>query len=80
VSDNGHGIEPAILARIFDPFFSTKPGEGSGLGLSICRDICREHGGDITVDSRPGEGTTVRVWLPVAPSEVPHEPTTRPHH
>jgi signal transduction histidine kinase len=80
VSDNGHGIEPAIQGRIFDPFFSTKPEEGSGLGLSICRDICREHGGDIAVDSRPGNGTRVRVWLPVAPSEVSHEPTTRSHH
>jgi len=72
VTDDGHGIDPAILPRIFEPFFSTKPGNGTGLGLSICKDICHEHGGDIAVESRPGDGTTIRVWLPIAPSEVSH--------
>jgi signal transduction histidine kinase len=79
VTDDGHGIEPAILPRIFEPFFSTKPGHGTGLGLSICQDICREHGGDIAVESRPGAGTTIRVWLPVTPSEVPHASTPSAH-
>jgi signal transduction histidine kinase len=53
-----------VVPRIFEPFFSTRPGQGTGLGLTICRDIVREHGGCIDVDSAPGAGTTVRVWLP----------------
>ncbi len=65
VVDSGAGIRPADLPRVFDPFFTTKPaGQGTGLGLAICRDIVREHGGTIELDSRPGAGTTVRVWLP----------------
>lgn len=76
VRDDGHGIDPEILPRIFEPFFSTKPGEGTGLGLSICRDILRDHGGEITADTRPGEGTTVRIWLPAAANEVQHERST----
>ena len=78
VSDTGHGIHPAILPQVFEPFFTTKPGEGTGLGLSICRDIIRDHGGEITADSRPGEGTTVRIWLPATAHEAPHEPATHP--
>lgn len=78
VSDTGHGIDPAILPQVFEPFFTTKPGEGTGLGLSICRDIIRDHGGEITADSRPGEGTTVCIWLPAMAHEVPHEPATHP--
>jgi signal transduction histidine kinase len=67
VSDSGTGINPALLDRVFDPFFTTKPpGQGTGLGLAICRDIVREHGGAIEAESRPGEGTTFRVWLPAA--------------
>jgi signal transduction histidine kinase len=73
VIDTGHGIAPEILPRVFEPFFSTRPGEGTGLGLSICRDIIRDHGGRIGVESRPGEGTTVIIWLPLAPYEVMHE-------
>jgi signal transduction histidine kinase len=64
VRDSGHGIPAAVVPRIFEPFFSTRPGQGTGLGLTICRDIVREHGGCIDVDSAPGAGTTVRVWLP----------------
>ena len=78
VSDDGHGIEPDILPRIFEPFFSTKTGEGTGLGLNICRDIVRDHGGEIGVESRPGEGTTVRVWLPTDSSEVLHASAASP--
>jgi signal transduction histidine kinase len=73
VIDTGHGIATEILPRIFEPFFSTKPGEGTGLGLSICRDIVRDHGGRISIASRPGEGTTVIIWLPLAPAEAMHE-------
>jgi signal transduction histidine kinase len=65
VGDNGTGIDPADLPRIFDPFFTRKPiGEGTGLGLAISHGIVSGHGGRIDVDSRPGEGTTFRVVLP----------------
>jgi signal transduction histidine kinase len=66
VSDTGEGIPLDVLPHIFDPFFTTKPpGEGTGLGLSISRDIARSLGGDITVESAPGVGSTFRVALPV---------------
>jgi two-component system NtrC family sensor kinase len=65
VTDSGHGIDAANLSRIFDPFFTTRDvGEGTGLGLSICYGIVRDHGGQITVQSRPRKGTTFRVVLP----------------
>ncbi|HEY2991405.1 MAG TPA: response regulator [Methylomirabilota bacterium] len=66
IADTGRGIPPEILSRIFEPFFTTKPaGEGTGLGLSLCRSIVEEHGGTITVESVPGRGTTFGVELPV---------------
>ena len=66
VEDDGAGIDPANLARVFDPFFTTKAvGEGTGLGLSISYEIVHRHGGEISVDSIPGSGTTFRVKLPV---------------
>jgi signal transduction histidine kinase len=53
---------------VFDRGFTTKaPGHGTGLGLAICREIVREHGGDIELATRPGGGTTVRICLPVRP-------------
>lgn len=65
VSDTGHGIDATNITRIFDPFFTTRDvGEGTGLGLSICYGIVRDHGGQIAVDSRPGEGSTFSVLLP----------------
>jgi signal transduction histidine kinase len=65
VVDNGSGIPPEILSRIYDPFFTTKPmGEGTGLGLDISRRIVRRHDGTIDVESRPGR-TEFRVALPV---------------
>jgi signal transduction histidine kinase len=66
IQDNGSGIEAEHLEHIFEPFYTTKPG-GTGLGLSICHSIITGFGGDITVDSTPGKGTTFRVKLPKAP-------------
>ena len=74
VEDTGLGIEPEHLPRLFEPFFTTKPaGRGSGLGLAVVQGIVADHGGEITVDSEPGRGTTFRVRLPVAaaPSKGP---------
>jgi signal transduction histidine kinase len=65
ISDSGVGISAQDLPRIFDPFFTTKePGRGTGLGLSISHGIVQQHGGDIKVHSRVGEGTTFVVTLP----------------
>jgi PAS domain S-box-containing protein len=66
VGDTGCGIDAKDLGRIFDPFFTTKsPDEGTGLGLSVSYGIIKNHGGDILVSSRPGEGTTFSVLLPL---------------
>lgn len=71
VVDDGEGMSPETVARAFDPFFTTKPeGVGTGLGLSICRETVEAMGGRLEITSRLGEGTTVRVVLPVA-SSVP---------
>lgn len=64
IADTGPGIEPPVLDRIFDPFYSTKS-QGTGLGLSTARAIIAEHRGNIEVRSRPGEGTVFRVILPL---------------
>jgi two-component system NtrC family sensor kinase len=67
IADNGIGIAEANLARIFDPFYTTKPvGQGTGLGLSICYGIIKKLGGDIQVQSAKGRGTTFTITLPVA--------------
>ncbi len=63
-SDTGIGISPEVQEHLFEPFFTTYP-ERAGLGLSISLGIVREHGGRITVESRPGQGSTFTVWLPV---------------
>jgi PAS domain S-box-containing protein len=66
VTDNGCGIAAADQPRIFEPFFTTKPiGKGTGLGLAIAKNIVAEHGGEISLRSIPGEGTTALVLLPV---------------
>ncbi|MGN6110358.1 MAG: hybrid sensor histidine kinase/response regulator [Kofleriaceae bacterium] len=65
ISDTGRGIEPDVIERIFDAFFTTKPiGVGTGLGLSICHGIVKQHDGTIEVESEPGRGATFRVALP----------------
>jgi PAS domain S-box-containing protein len=83
VSDNGHGIPPENLKRIFEPFYTTKPvGAGSGLGLAICKNILAEFGGDIGVTSEVGKGSRFVVRLPVprakaaAPPEEAHPETS----
>jgi two-component system, LuxR family, sensor kinase FixL len=69
VSDTGVGIAPEHLARVTEPFFTTKEeGKGTGLGLAICKRIVQEHEGTLSIDSAPGKGTTVRVALPVVNS------------
>jgi len=65
VSDNGPGIDPAIAAKLFEPFHSTKGQGGTGLGLAVARKIVEEHQGRISVESRPSEGTLIRVSLPI---------------
>jgi len=62
--DTGNGISSNMISRIFDPFFTTKP-SGTGLGLSICHEFVRAHGGEIQVESAEGDGTSVRIILPV---------------
>lgn len=67
VRDTGVGIPPLLMQRIFDPFVTTKPrGEGTGLGLYICRNVVSSLGGELAISSREGCGTTVRVTLPRA--------------
>ena len=67
VTDNGSGIDPAVLPRIFDPFFSTKArGEGTGLGLAMVRGIMQAHGGGVSVSSTLGVGTTFDLYFPLA--------------
>jgi signal transduction histidine kinase len=81
VQDDGPGIPEDVIDRIFDPFFTTKPvGEGCGLGLGISYRIVRDHDGDLSVRSRPGEGACFEVRLPAEPDqpEGPDEPEPGP--
>jgi CheY-like chemotaxis protein len=65
VSDNGTGMTPSVLAKAFDPFFTTKPiGQGTGLGLSMIYGFAQQSGGHVSLDSVPGQGTCVRLYLP----------------
>src|SRR5438046_3488003 len=65
VRDTGDGIPDDVLAQIFEPFFSTKPGKGTGLGLWVSQGIVQSHGGTMRVRSRIGRGTTFTITLPV---------------
>lgn len=79
VRDNGVGIPAGSLSDIFKPFVSTKGARGTGLGLAVSRKILREHGGDILVSSRPGEGSTFSLRLPVkSPHAAEPAPTVEP--
>jgi two-component system NtrC family sensor kinase len=73
VQDDGVGIRPEALPRIFDPFYTTKrPGGGTGLGLSICMSIIREHGGNIEAEALPAGGSAFTIYLPIASAEQSH--------
>jgi hypothetical protein len=76
VEDNGRGILPEVLPRVFDPFYSTKT-RGTGLGLALVHRIVEEHGGTVSVDSEPGLGATFTVWLP-PPARAPVQPELSP--
>jgi two-component system cell cycle sensor histidine kinase/response regulator CckA len=80
VGDEGMGMEPEVAARAFEPFFTTKPkGAGTGLGLATVYGTITRAGGEAQVDTLPGEGTTVHVWLPaVSPREGPHDEAAEP--
>ena len=68
IRDNGSGIPQDVIDKIFNAFFTTKPtGQGTGLGLAMCNDIVRSHGGSIRVESEPGEFTLMTIELPLAP-------------
>ncbi|MCC7267448.1 MAG: response regulator [Caulobacteraceae bacterium] len=85
VSDDGPGIPPEVIDKIFDPFFTTKPvGEGTGLGLATVYGVIKQADGWIHVESKPGQGATFRIFLPVhipaataAPVEVKAKPVAR---
>lgn len=72
VADDGPGVPPELILRVFDPFFTTKPaGVGTGLGLSILYGIVRQHGGEVSVENRPGGGAVFTIELPSAASSSP---------
>ncbi len=87
VADTGTGMSPETLAHIFDPMFTTKQiGTGAGLGLAICDQIVRQHGGTIHAESEPGRGTTFTIRLPLDCREKVEPPASpcgdrrlRPH-
>jgi signal transduction histidine kinase len=81
VVDNGVGMESDVLERVFEPFFTTKPpGRGSGLGLPQALGVVQQLGGGLRIESSPGRGARVNVYLPVAVPEAPDASTapTRP--
>jgi signal transduction histidine kinase len=70
IADSGRGMEAAARERAFEPFFSTKT-NGSGLGLALVKKIAEDHGGGVSIDTRPGEGTRVLIWLPAEETQRP---------
>ena len=78
VADTGMGMTDEVRKRVFDPYFTTKGEEGTGLGLSVSHSIVERHGGDLRVDSRPGEGTTFTITMPIGMKPT-SESTTGSH-
>ncbi|TDG17460.1 PAS domain S-box protein, partial [Paracraurococcus ruber] len=79
VADDGAGMPPEVLARVTEPFFTTKPkGKGTGLGLAMARGFAEQSGGGIAIASRPGRGTTVSLWLPRAAAAPAPEASAAP--
>ncbi len=79
VSDNGTGMTPSVRAKAFDPFFTTKPiGQGTGLGLSMIYGFAQQSGGHVSLDSLPGQGTCVRLYLPRLHSLEQEHPAVAP--
>ena len=79
VHDTGEGMNADVIARVFEPFFTTKEtGRGTGLGLSQAYGFARQSGGAIAVESAPGQGATVRIYLPIAEGEAQRAPDPEP--
>jgi PAS domain S-box-containing protein len=79
IQDDGLGMDAETLARASEPFFTTKPsGAGTGLGLAMARGFASQSGGAFAIDSKPGKGTTVSLWLPIARSDMAPAPPAIP--
>jgi signal transduction histidine kinase len=76
VSDTGTGIALKDLAKVCEPFFSTKGVNGTGLGLSMVHGFAKQSGGDLHISSEPGKGTSVEVWLPLVSAHTGAAPAS----